>query len=103
MLSKYKWITLVQKSLQILKLNDERLKSIKYENTNLNKKLDETNKKIEILFKFKNRVENNDNLYGNFNNEIIIIKKEINNINEILKKLISFQSNFEKVEKNHLK
>ena len=92
-----------EKINSLLKLNDERLKSIKYENTNLNKKLDETNKKIEILFKFKNKVENNDNLYGNFNNEIIIIKKEINNINEILKKLISFQSNFEKVEKKSSK
>ena len=84
----------------LFKLNDERLKGIKYENANynfnINKKLEEINKQIEILYKFKNRMENNDNLYMNFKNELFIIKNEINQINEILKKLISFHPNIDK-------
>ena len=78
----------------LIELYDDRLKTIKIENVNnnfnINKKIDELKNQMEIIYNFKNKLELKENEKNIYNNEIKSIKKDINNINEILKQLMLF-------------
>ena len=85
-----------QKIKNLIDMYDERLKYIKTENLNNSKKFDEMNKQIEKLFKFKQLLQEKEKEINLHNNEIIVIKKDLNNINEILKELLSYNPIFKK-------
>lgn len=85
-----------QKIKNLIDMYDERLKCIKTENLNNSKKFDEMNKQIEKLFKFKQLLQEKEKEINLHNNEIIVIKKDLNNINEILKELLSYNPIFKK-------
>ena len=92
----------------LIELYDDRLKTIKIENVNnnfnINKKIDELKNQMEIIYNFKNKLELKENEKNIYNNEIKSIKKDINNINEILKQLMLFHIPKNKeIEKNHHK
>ena len=93
-----------KKLKNLIETYDDRLNNIKNENYNNIKKIEEMSKQIEILLKLKyllNEKENENNLY---NNEIILIKNDINNINELLKELLSYHPSFIKdIEKKSSK
>ena len=82
----------------IVKLYEDSLKKIRFESMNNNfeitKKLDKLNKQIEILNILKNKLKKKED----DNKEIIIIKNEINSINNILKELLSFHPTINKLE-----
>ena len=82
----------------IVKLYEDSLKKIRFESMNNNfevtKKLDKLNKQIEILNILKNKFKKKED----DNKEIIIIKNEINSINNILKELLSFHPTINKLE-----
>ena len=63
-------------------------------NFEITKKLDKLNKQIETLNLLQNKLKKKED----YNEEIIIIKNEINSINNILKELLSFHPTINKVE-----
>ena len=86
-----------ERMLNSLKLYDEKIRSIKVENfsSNLNytNKLEELNSKLKNLEKFQKNFE--------FNSEVLYIKKEINNIYEILRDLFSVPEIKKEIEKKN--
>ena len=73
----------------LINVYDDRLKNIKVENMNIFNKIDEMNRQVENLLNFKYKLENTENEHNYYNSELIIIKNDIKNINEILKELLS--------------
>ena len=93
-----------KKLKNLIEAYDDRLNNIKNENYNSIKKIDEMGKQIEILLKLKYLLKEKENENNLYNNEIILIKNDINNINELLKELLSYHPSFIKdIEKKSSK
>ena len=93
-----------KKLKNLIEAYDDRLNNIKNENYKSIKKIDEMGKQIEILLKLKYLLKEKENENNLYNNEIILIKNDINNINELLKELLSYHPSFIKdIEKKSSK
>ena len=98
-----------EKIQSLLKVYNDRLQDTRVENSHyvlsLKKKTEEITKQIEILKKFKNKLnllKENEDLYNNINNEIFMIKNRIFKMNEILKELLSYHPSSKKAYMNEL-
>jgi len=81
----------------LLKVYDDRLQDTRVENSHyslgLIKKTEEIAKQMEKLKIFQNQLldaKHNEEIFNTYNNEIFSIKNRINQINEILKELLSY-------------
>lgn len=85
-----------QKVNNLIEMYDDRLKNINISNINNTQKIDEIKKELEQLIIFKHRLEDKENESNINNSEIISIKNEIKNINEILKELLLSNPSYKK-------